>query len=85
MVVERVNWSNLMPHKHDKRKSFEKFCYQVANARDSDLGGFTAIDDSGGGSGVEFFLESPMEYGRVTGVLLGRKRVVGFLLVRRIK
>lgn len=59
MTVDQIDWLKLKPYKHDKRKSFEQLCYQVALALFSDQGTFTPIDDSGGGSGVEFYLETP--------------------------
>jgi hypothetical protein len=54
-----IEWSKLKPYKHDKRRSFEELCYQIANAKYSHLGSFTSIDDSGGGDGVEFYLTFP--------------------------
>jgi hypothetical protein len=51
-----IEWSKLKPYQHDKRKSFEELCYQIAKAKFSGLGSFTSVDDSGGGDGVEFYL-----------------------------
>lgn len=54
-----INWSKLTPYHNDKRKSFEEFCYQVAERLYEKIGTFTPIDDSGGGDGVEFYLTTP--------------------------
>jgi hypothetical protein len=54
-----IEWSKLRPYKHDRRRSFEELCYQIARAEYSHLGSFTSIDDSGGGDGVEFYLTLP--------------------------
>lgn len=54
-----IEWSKLKPYQHDKRKSFEELCYQIAKNKYSPLGTFTSIDDSGGGDGVEFYLTLP--------------------------
>ena len=51
-----IDWTKLKPYHHDKRKSFEQLCFQVAKKLHGSLGKFTPIDDSGGGDGVEFFL-----------------------------
>lgn len=51
-----IDWSKLKPYKTDKRKSFEEFCYQIAERLYGKSGTFTSIDDSGGGDGVEFYL-----------------------------
>ncbi len=57
MTIDRIDWLRLKPYKRDSRESFEHICYQIARELYSDRGVFTPIDDSGGGSGVEFFLE----------------------------
>ncbi len=54
-----IDWTKLKPYHHDKRKSFEQLCFQVAKKLYGSLGKFTPIDDSGGGDGVEFFLTLP--------------------------
>ena len=54
-----IEWSKLKPYQHDKRKSFEELCYQIAKSKYAHLGSFTSIDDSGGGDGVEFYLTLP--------------------------
>lgn len=59
MTIDKIDWLKLKPYRHDKRKSFEQLCYQVAVALFSNAGIFTPIDDSGGGSGIEFYLETP--------------------------
>jgi hypothetical protein len=59
MAVDQIDWLKLKPYKESKHESFEQLCYQVALTLYSDQGVFTPIDDSGGGSGVEFYLEIP--------------------------
>jgi len=58
-VLYLIDWSKLTPYHNDKRKSFEEFCYQVAERLYEKTGTFTLIDDSGGGDGVEFYLIMP--------------------------
>ena len=54
-----LDWSNLKPLDGDQRTSFEELCYTIAKRKYGDRGRFTSIDDSGGGSGVEFYLTLP--------------------------
>lgn len=54
-----VNWDNLKPYNSNQNKSFEELCYQLAFEKFSSKGQLTSIDDSGGGDGVEFYLELP--------------------------
>ncbi len=54
-----VNWDNLKEYKTNQNKSFEELCYQLVYEEHSSQGQLTSIDDSGGGDGVEFFLELP--------------------------
>lgn len=54
-----INWENLKPYGDDKKKSFEELCYQLVFELYSSKGRLTSIDDSGGGDGVEFYLELP--------------------------
>lgn len=54
-----ITWENLKPYKDDKKKSFEELCYQLVFELYSGDGSLTSIDDSGGGDGVEFYLELP--------------------------
>src|SRR5271155_4006713 len=54
-----IDWKKLKDYKFDKRKSFEELCFQVAYENYSHMGTFVSIDDSGGGSGVEFYLIRP--------------------------
>src|ERR1700691_1191690 len=54
-----IDWNKLKDYKFDKRKSFEELCFQVAYENFSNEGTFISIDDSGGGSGVEFYLVRP--------------------------
>jgi hypothetical protein len=51
-----VNWHRLKPYKEDKRKSFEELCFQIAYSKHALEGTFVSVDDSGGGSGVEFYM-----------------------------
>ncbi|MFV8327931.1 hypothetical protein [Flavobacterium sp. ZS1P14] len=54
-----INWENLKSYEDDKKKSFEELCYQLVFELYSAQGRLTSIDDSGGGDGVEFYLELP--------------------------
>ena len=54
-----IDWSELEPYKNDQRRSFEELCYQIAKGLYGEKGGFTSVDDSGGGDGVEFYLTLP--------------------------
>lgn len=54
-----INWDNLKPYKSNQNKSFEELCYQISFEIYSSKGKLTSIDDSGGGDGVEFYLELP--------------------------
>jgi hypothetical protein len=52
-----LDWSKLKPYHSDKRLSFEEFCYQISKCQYQD--GFTRIDDTGGGDGVEYYRRLP--------------------------
>jgi DNA replication protein DnaC len=54
-----IDWSNLHTFEDSRRTGFEQFCYTIAKRKYGHLGSFTPIDDSGGGSGVEFYLTFP--------------------------
>ena len=54
-----VDWSKLKLYEENRWKSFEEFCFSIANRLYHDKGDFTPIDDSGGGDGVEFYLTLP--------------------------
>ncbi|WP_158666627.1 NACHT domain-containing protein [Salinibacter altiplanensis] len=54
-----IDWSNLHTFEDSRRTGFEQFCYTIAKRKYGHLGTFTPIDDSGGGSGVEFYLTFP--------------------------
>ncbi|WP_430411323.1 hypothetical protein [Kordia sp.] len=54
-----INWSELKTYTTNQNKSFEELCYQLAFEEYSSKGKLTSIDDSGGGDGVEFYLEFP--------------------------
>jgi hypothetical protein len=54
-----INWDNLKPYNSNQNKSFEELCYQIAFEIYLSKGKLTSIDDSGGGDGVEFYLELP--------------------------
>lgn len=59
MVTKLIDWTKLKPYQQDKRKSFEEFCYQLAERLYENKGRFTPINDTGGGDGVEFYLTMP--------------------------
>ena len=48
-----IDWNKLMG---TQWKTFENFCYVLAQRKYGYLGVFTNIDDSAGGDGVEFYL-----------------------------
>ncbi|OXA74274.1 hypothetical protein B0A67_00350 [Flavobacterium aquidurense] len=52
-----INWEHLKPYEDDKKKSFEELCYQIVFELYSSKARLNSIDDSGGGDGVEFYLE----------------------------
>ena len=54
-----IDWSKLKSYQGNKYRSFEELCYQIAKVLYRDKGVFISIDDSGGGDGVEFYLELP--------------------------
>ncbi|ANH61048.1 NACHT domain-containing protein [Dokdonia donghaensis] len=54
-----INWENLKPYRSDQKKSFEELCYQITYEEYKDEGLLSSIDDSGGGDGVEFYIEFP--------------------------
>jgi len=54
-----IDWSKLKSYQNNKHKSFEELCYQIAKGWFENKGNFTSVDDSGGGDGVEFYLELP--------------------------
>lgn len=58
-MARLIDWTKLKDYHNDKRKSFEEFCYQVADRLFEKSGTLTSIDDSGGGDGVEFYLTLP--------------------------
>ena len=58
-MKDQLDWNKLKPYQSDQKKSFEELCFQLAYEKYSYLGTFTPIDDSGGGDGVEFYLEFP--------------------------
>jgi len=51
-----IDWNKLYDYNNDKFKSFENFCFCIANRQFDDKGKFTPIDGSGGDGGVEFYL-----------------------------
>lgn len=58
-MSELINWNKLKTYATNQNKSFEELCYQLAFEEYSSQGELTSIDDSGGGDGVEFYLEFP--------------------------
>lgn len=51
-----IDWNKLYDYNNYKFKSFECFCFCIANRQFDDKGKFTPIDGSGGDGGVEFYL-----------------------------
>ncbi len=58
-MIDKIKWSELKPYEHDKRRSFEELCYQIADRLYHEKGHIISTDDSGGGDGVEFYLTLP--------------------------
>lgn len=58
-MVNIVSWDKLKPYNSTQNKSFEELCFQVCFEEYKSNGDFVRIDDSGGGDGVEFYLELP--------------------------
>ncbi len=58
-MIDKIKWSELKPYEHDKRRSFEELCYQIADRLYHKKGHIISTDDSGGGDGVEFYLTWP--------------------------
>ncbi len=58
-MIDKIEWSELKPYEHDKRRSFEELCYQIADRLFHEKEHIISIDDSGGGDGVEFYLTLP--------------------------
>ena len=54
-----IEWSKLKAYQNNKYRSFEELCYQIAKGLHGEKEGFTSVDDSGGGDGVEFYLTLP--------------------------
>ncbi len=58
-MSELIDWNKLKSYNTNQNKSFEELCYQISFEENSSKGNLTSIDDSGGGDGVEFYLEFP--------------------------
>lgn len=58
-MIDLINWENLRPYSSTQNKSFEELCFQICIEEYQSLGTFVRIDDSGGGDGVEYYLEFP--------------------------
>lgn len=54
-----LDWENLKSLAGDQRASFEELCYSIVRRKYGDSGRLSSINDSGGGSGVEFYLTFP--------------------------
>ncbi|MEM7037556.1 MAG: hypothetical protein AAF570_11300, partial [Bacteroidota bacterium] len=54
-----LDWGQLRLVNGDQKKAFEELCYQIAHEEFASMGRIISIDDSGGGDGVEFYLEFP--------------------------
>lgn len=64
MKINSLDWNKLEPFGATKRKSFEELAYQLVEEEFSDEinkngAKLHSINDSGGGDGVEFYLEFP--------------------------
>ena len=61
MTIKNVDLNDIEPYKWDNKKSFEHLCYQLTSLEYSDLlsswANLISIDDSGGWSWVEFYIE----------------------------
>ena len=58
-MIDIISWDKLRPYDSTQNRSFEELCFQVCMEEYHNKGIFTRIDDSGGGDGVEFYLEFP--------------------------
>jgi hypothetical protein len=56
-MIDLIPWDKLKPYNSTQNKSFEELCFQICLEEYKNEGSFTRIDDSGGGDGVEFYLE----------------------------
>ncbi|WP_444647674.1 hypothetical protein [Flavobacterium columnare] len=56
-MIDLISWDKLKPYNSTQNKSFEELCFQICIEKYKNEGNFTRIDDSGGGDGVEFYLE----------------------------
>lgn len=58
-MIDILNWDKLKPYNSTQNKSFEELCFQVCIEEYKSIGNFVRIDDSGGGDGVEYYLQLP--------------------------
>lgn len=56
-MIDLLSWDNLKLYNSTQNKSFEELCFQVCIEEYKSMGNFVRIDDSGGGDGVEYYLE----------------------------
>ncbi|WP_157499554.1 NACHT domain-containing protein [Flavobacterium commune] len=56
-MIDIISWDKLKPYNSTQNKSFEELCFQICLEEYKNEGRFNRIDDSGGGDGVEFYLE----------------------------
>lgn len=56
-MIDLIAWDKLKPYNSTQNKSFEELCFQICLEDYKNEGSFTRIDDSGGGDGIEFYLE----------------------------
>ena len=56
-MIDLIPWDKLKPYNSTQNKSFEELCFQICLEEYKNEGRFTRIDDSGGGDGVEFYIE----------------------------
>ncbi len=64
MSISSIDWSKLKPYSHTKQLSFEELCFHIARGLYG-TEGWTRVDDSGGGDGVEFYQDRTGQSGAV--------------------
>ena len=58
-MTDILNWDKLKIYNSTQNKSFEELCFQLCLEEYNLTGNFVRVDDSGGGDGVEYYLELP--------------------------
>ncbi len=59
MAPPPINWTSIFPYDGDTQRAFEELAFQIVDTIYSQQGRLIRVNDSGGGDGVEFFLEFP--------------------------